>query len=87
MRSVVGDENSKAKYPGQRTTRMHIAEEEDILSSDLATSSSGVVIIGSGICADSQDQKSQVVFIYLCDLSVPHSKVGEIRFLKVGSGD
>ena len=56
MRSVVGDENSKAKYPGQRTTRMHIAEEEGILSSDLATSSSGVVIIGSGICADSQDQ-------------------------------
>jgi len=77
MRSVVGDENSKAKDPGQRTT----------LFSDLATSSSGVVIIGSGICADSRDQKSQVVFIYLCDLSVPHSKVGEIRFLKVGSGD
>lgn len=28
MRRVVGDENSKAKDPGQRTTWMHRAEEE-----------------------------------------------------------
>lgn len=56
-----------------------------ILSSDLASSSSGVVIVGSGIHADSRDQKSQVVFIYLCDLNVPHSKVGAVEFLKISS--
>ena len=63
---------------------MHGAEEEGILPSDLQLS--GCLPWPWDSCG-LWDQKSQAVFIYLCDLNVPHSKVGAIRFLNVGSGD
>lgn len=46
----------------------------------------GLSSLAVGFMQTLEIRKSQVVFIYLCDLNVPHGKVGAVRFLKIGSG-